>query len=316
MEWRRNRCSTIQLGIMLWGPSVTLCICIMHEETSTPNLEESIRRKTEARGKWNPLKASAGDPQISHLLFVDNFIFCRESVNRVHFKRDFKAAMEWRRNQCSTIQLGIMLGGHSFTLCIPIMHEETSTPNSEESIRRKMEAKGKWKPLKASTGSPLISHLLFADDFLFVVEALMGSIEVSKECLSKFPKASGQSVNYEKSRIFFLPNLIEEKASVLCMVAIMTSIRDLGGYLEAKLVHNRCNKKTYICRSSCQIQYKARVGKLCAYFSRHISQVNFEHTTCFPNAAKQALASVLNNIDKITRRWVYREMSKERRCIL
>lgn len=65
-------------------------------------------------------------------------------------------------------------------------------------------AEGTWRPLRASRGSVLISHLLYTDDIILFAEATLDQVLCIKEGLSLFCKASGQSVNMNKSIIFFL----------------------------------------------------------------------------------------------------------------
>lgn len=56
--------------------------------------------------------------------------------------------------------------------------------------------------------------LFFADDIFHFVEAGADQIECIKEVLQSFCKASGQSINFIKSLIYFSPSVTEQEASV------------------------------------------------------------------------------------------------------
>jgi hypothetical protein len=60
--------------------------------------------------------------------------------------------------------------------------------------------------IRVSIHSPWINHLLFADDSLIFMSASVQSGERLNEILRIYGDCSGQSVNREKSSIFFSPN--------------------------------------------------------------------------------------------------------------
>lgn len=63
--------------------------------------------------------------------------------------------------------------------------------------------------IRVSTRSPWINHLLFADDSLIFMKACAGSGDRLNEVLRIYGQCSGQSVNREKSSVFFSPNTPE-----------------------------------------------------------------------------------------------------------
>src|SRR4051812_23042778 len=63
------------------------------------------------------------------------------------------------------------------------------------------EASGVWKGLKTSRRSPIVSHLFFADDILMFTAANCSQVEVIREGLNLFSKASGQRINFSKSNV-------------------------------------------------------------------------------------------------------------------
>lgn len=63
-----------------------------------------------------------------------------------------------------------------------------------------------FKGVKICRGSPLVSHLFFADDTLLFVEASSHGITNIKRALEIYGKASGQHINYDKFCCFFNSN--------------------------------------------------------------------------------------------------------------
>ncbi|CAL8132777.1 unnamed protein product [Prunus armeniaca] len=65
---------------------------------------------------------------------------------------------------------------------------------------------GTWKSVKVARNGPAISHLFFADDLILFGEASIHQAKLMKHCLDLFCGASGQQVNFVKSRICCSPN--------------------------------------------------------------------------------------------------------------
>lgn len=89
-----------------------------------------------------------------------------------------------------------------------------------------------------------MSHLMFADDLLFLAKESMDQVEVIKNSLASFEKSFGQKVKFFKTRIYFSPNVVGMD-DVLSQATGMTRTKDLGKYLGARLVHRRCNKEMF-----------------------------------------------------------------------
>lgn len=98
---------------------------------------------------------------------------------------------------------------------------------------------GRWKPLRASRHGPNISHLFFADDMLLFAYSSIGQMDVIKGCLDDFARASGQRINFQKSSIFFSPNLSLEAATEINRGVGIPMTDNLGKYLGMKLAHGR-----------------------------------------------------------------------------
>lgn len=68
---------------------------------------------------------------------------------------------------------------------------------------RQAEATKKLSGMKIARGSPVISHLLFADDSLFFFKAEQSQCEELVRIIDVYGSASGQQLNKEKSSVLF-----------------------------------------------------------------------------------------------------------------
>ena len=91
------------------------------------------------------------------------------------------------------IRQGDPLSPYIFILCSEVL----------SGLCSKAQVEGRMRGFKVARGSPRINHLLFADDTMFFLNADKGSTEELKAILSRYEKASGQSINKEKSSITF-----------------------------------------------------------------------------------------------------------------
>lgn len=98
-------------------------------------------------------------------------------------------------------------------------------------------AEGTWRPLRASRDSVPISHLLLVDDILLFAKVTVDQVICIKEGLHLFCKASDQSVNMNKSIIFFSPNLRAHVVSELSAKMGIQRTEDLGIYLGHRIWH-------------------------------------------------------------------------------
>lgn len=64
---------------------------------------------------------------------------------------------------------------------------------------------GSLKGLRCGRSGPMISHLLFADDSFFFLEATRASCSRFREVMGWYERASGQLVNLKKSSVCFSP---------------------------------------------------------------------------------------------------------------
>ncbi|XP_062026327.1 uncharacterized protein LOC133742658 [Rosa rugosa] len=100
------------------------------------------------------------------------------------------------------------------------------------SLVRKACSVGWLSPVSISQNGPPISHLLFADDSLFFLEASVSNAYNLLYLLKAYGVASGQQINYSKSSLYFSPNtpiiVIRVIAALFGIVAVSNPGRYLG----------------------------------------------------------------------------------------
>lgn len=72
--------------------------------------------------------------------------------------------------------------------------------------------------VKPKQGCPAIHHLFFADDALFFFKGTTENTTRLKETLETYCKASGQTINFSKSSIFFNSVMNEDARSAIMVV--------------------------------------------------------------------------------------------------
>jgi hypothetical protein len=75
--------------------------------------------------------------------------------------------------------------------------------------------------VRSCRGSPLISHLFFADDSMIFCKATKASSECVKQILATYEKGSGQCINFNKSIVSFSPKV---GASLKCEIKSILGI--------------------------------------------------------------------------------------------
>jgi len=73
-------------------------------------------------------------------------------------------------------------------------------------LLKRLEARGDIHGVKVCRGAPLLTHLLFADDYFLFYRAEDQETRKLLEALKTYEEASGQAINLQKSEIFFSRN--------------------------------------------------------------------------------------------------------------
>ncbi|KAM1424551.1 hypothetical protein ACFX13_017281 [Malus domestica] len=106
--------------------------------------------------------------------------------------------------------------------------------------------------IKLSRSGPLISHNLFADDSLFFLRATEKNCRKLMDLFADYCMASGQSINYEKSSLFFSTNTPVELSMAICEILRVLSTVNPGKYLGLPSIWGRSKRGAlgYVKRSN------------------------------------------------------------------
>lgn len=91
------------------------------------------------------------------------------------------------------------------------------------------------KGVVVSSHSPLIAHLLFADNSFFFLKFDLGDIQRLKDLIDDCCNFAGQRINSNKSEIFTSPNMLMEDRRVLQETFVIRIVNKLGIYLGSNL---------------------------------------------------------------------------------
>lgn len=85
-----------------------------------------------------------------------------------------------------------------------------------------------------------ISHLLFADDSLMFLKAVVSEMHCLLDVLNAYGVASGQLVSMEKSSVLFSPNVIREVTRELLLMSNLRKVEYFDNYLGVPTWVGRC----------------------------------------------------------------------------
>lgn len=82
-------------------------------------------------------------------------------------------------------------------------------------LLRGAESRGELQGVRVCRDAPVVSHLLFADDSLILMQANKENTDALKSLLDRYCSNSGQKISDAKSSIFFSANTnVEVKVEV------------------------------------------------------------------------------------------------------
>ncbi|KAL4339508.1 hypothetical protein GQ457_08G016410 [Hibiscus cannabinus] len=100
----------------------------------------------------------------------------------------------------------------------------------------------KFEGLKIKRSCPTLSHLLFANDCILFSKANAENCRDVCQLLDDFQNATGQTVNYEKSSVFFAPNCFDGKKAHMLNILGFGLMEEDSSYLGLPSIWGR-NKK-------------------------------------------------------------------------
>uniref|UniRef100_A0A803NST3 Reverse transcriptase domain-containing protein n=1 Tax=Cannabis sativa TaxID=3483 RepID=A0A803NST3_CANSA len=169
----------------------------------------SIKLKTRGKKGWMAVKldlAKAFDrvewPFIEAILskfqfpprFTNLVLSC---ISTATFQFNLNGNIAGRVFPSRGIRQGDPLSPYLFLLCA----------EGFSSLLRQKERDKSFPGFKVARRAPAISHLLFADDSFLFCPASIRSCNVIKEVLDLYERATGQKVNFQKSSLYFSPNV-------------------------------------------------------------------------------------------------------------
>jgi hypothetical protein len=86
------------------------------------------------------------------------------------------------------------------------------------SMLKGAELRGELEGVRVCRDAPMVSHLLFADDSLILMNADTNNALKLKEILDRYCANSGQELSESKSSIFFSPKLVVEERAEVCQI--------------------------------------------------------------------------------------------------
>ncbi|GLT95486.1 hypothetical protein SLE2022_131660 [Rubroshorea leprosula] len=195
------------------------------------------------------------------------------------------------------IRQGDPLSPYLFIICMEFLSLKISTD---------ME-RGLWKGSKAGRRGPLLSHIFFADDLIFIGKATVENCYYLKNLLDFFCSRSGQCVNPSKSKLFFSKNVVEEVRDSLSTILGFSQTTDIGTYLGVPISAKKPTK------SKCQFIIDKVRAKLAGWKSRYLSLAGRVTLTSsvlatIPNFYMQTMmlpASVHKELDQISRNFIW-----------
>ena len=98
-------------------------------------------------------------------------------------------------------------------------------------LLKKAEDDGRLNVIKFSMQGPSVSHLLFADDSLFICKAEIDQVSTIQEVLNTYGEATGQVINLEKSAITFGAEIKEEVKEEIREIVGIYNEGGVGNYL-------------------------------------------------------------------------------------
>ncbi|GLT74509.1 hypothetical protein SLA2020_463010, partial [Shorea laevis] len=206
------------------------------------------------------------------------------------------------------LRQGDPLSPYLFILCIEYLSLK---------IQGDINANG-WKGSKLGKSGPVINHLFFADDLIFIGKATMTNASYLEDLLGFFCLRSGQRVNLSKSRILFSANTsIDTKRDICSKLNISESLH-LGKYLGFPITAKK------VAKSDCLYIVDKVRSKLAGWKANLLSLAGRATLvsavlSAIPNYYMQGMflpSSIHNELDRISRQFIWGSTNDKKRAHL
>ncbi|KAL5794824.1 hypothetical protein ACOSP7_003418 [Xanthoceras sorbifolium] len=107
------------------------------------------------------------------------------------------------------------------------------------------ESNGQSLGMRCCRGSPLVSHLFFADNSIVFCRASVQNCEKLKQILNVYEKASGQRINLLKSNITFSPNVEDDCSASILNCLGLANAQAHDKYLGLPTMVGKNKRKTF-----------------------------------------------------------------------
>ncbi|CAM8971158.1 unnamed protein product [Rhodiola kirilowii] len=135
------------------------------------------------------------------------------------------------------LRQGDPLSPYLFLLCSELLSAKISAAVTSGSI----------SGVRISRTAPVISHLFFADDSIFFIKARSGEAQYLKRILLQYEEATGQMINFQKSKISFSRNCPEDVRSEISQIFDIKQVDCHSKYLGLPLVMGQRKVEMFGC---------------------------------------------------------------------
>ncbi|XP_074356044.1 uncharacterized protein LOC141695716 [Apium graveolens] len=113
------------------------------------------------------------------------------------------------------------------------------------SIIKRNEEVGLLHGCSIARRAPVMSHLLFADDYYFFFKAVESEARVMQRIIKRYETLSGQAVNFNKSTITFSPNTNADTRETICDILGVRESTSPGKYLGIPMTVGRKKSEVF-----------------------------------------------------------------------
>lgn len=162
---------------------------------------------------------------------------------------------EWIMMCVESVDYSVILNGEKIDPIIPGRGLRQGDPLSPylfiicaeglSSLIRQAEGSGTISGAKICKNAPIISHLLFADDYFLFFKAKSGQAQGMKNILEMYESASGQSINFQKSEVFYSRNVDDAVKASISQILGVQQVMGTGKYLGVPSMVGRSRTSTF-----------------------------------------------------------------------